>query len=194
MPTTTERSNHEEEGAHRKDRRGGWGAQERGTEALRGLRGGGDRSAQGWRGGPDHGLREVLRKGAQGQGGQEPSDGPEDEDLSPEGSLLQRGQRPQGGGLKGFIQGLSLTEATTKLGRCQVRTKTESPCPRRAEVEILGVAFCGACARQQEAYFAIGELTQEDTEGLPSEPLAAALKMMRRERAGVKETMAAELH
>jgi hypothetical protein len=75
-----------------------------------------------------------------------------------------------------------------------VRSNTESPCLRSAEVEILGVAFCGACARQQEAYFAIGELTQEDTEGLPSEPLAAALKMMRRERAGVKETMAAELH
>ena len=70
-------------------------------------------------------------------------------------------------------------------GPCQVRSNTESPCLRSAEVEILGVAFCGACARQQEAYFAIGELTQEDTEGLRSEPLAAALKMMRRERAGV---------
>ena len=68
-----------------------------------------------------------------------------------------------------------------------MRSKTESPCPRRAEVEILGVAFCGPCAREQEAYFAIGELTQEDTEGLRSEPLAEALKMMRRERAGVKE-------
>ena len=79
-------------------------------------------------------------------------------------------------------------------GPCQVRSNTESPCVRSAEVEILGVAFCGACARQQEAYFAIGELTHEDTEGLRSEPLAAALKMMRRERAGVKETMAAELH
>jgi hypothetical protein len=61
-------------------------------------------------------------------------------------------------------------------------------------VEILGVVFCGPCAREQEAYFAIGELTQEDKEDLRSEPLAAALKMMRRERAGVKETMAAELH
>jgi hypothetical protein len=79
-------------------------------------------------------------------------------------------------------------------GPCQVRSNTESPCVRSAEVEILGVAFCGACARQQEAYFAIGELTHEDTEGLRSEPLAAALKMMRRERAGVKETMATELH
>jgi hypothetical protein len=61
-------------------------------------------------------------------------------------------------------------------------------------VEILGVAFCGPCAREQEAYFAIGELTQEDTEGLRSGALAEALKMMRRERADVKETMAVELH
>jgi hypothetical protein len=87
-----------------------------------------------------------------------------------------------------------LPEARTELGECQVRSRTESPCPRSAEVEILGVAFCGPCAREQEAYFAIGELTQDDMEGLPSEPLAVALKMMRRERAGVKETMAAELH
>ena len=86
-----------------------------------------------------------------------------------------------------------MTEVT-KPGSCQVRIYTQSPCPRSAEVEILGVAFCGPCARQQEAYFAIGELTHEDTEGLRSEPLAAALKMMRRERAGVKKTVAAELH
>jgi hypothetical protein len=51
-----------------------------------------------------------------------------------------------------------LTEVT-KPGCCQVRSMTESPCPRRAEVEILGVAFCEPCAREQEAYFAIGELT-----------------------------------
>jgi hypothetical protein len=61
-------------------------------------------------------------------------------------------------------------------------------------VEILGVAFCGPCARKQQAYFAIGELTHEEAQDLRSEPLAAALKMMRRERAGVRETMAAELH
>jgi hypothetical protein len=87
-----------------------------------------------------------------------------------------------------------LTKATTKARPCQVRMDTESPCPRRAEVEILGVAFCGPCARQQEAYFAIGELMAEEEQGLRSEPLAAVLKMMRRERAGVKETMAVELH
>ena len=53
-----------------------------------------------------------------------------------------------------------MTEA--KQEPCQVRSKTDSPCPRTAEVEFLGVAFCGPCARQQEAYFAIGELTQQD--------------------------------
>ena len=55
----------------------------------------------------------------------------------------------------------------TKPAPCQVRTKAENPCPRRAEVEILGVAFCGPCAREQEAYFAIGELADEEAQGLP---------------------------
>jgi hypothetical protein len=72
----------------------------------------------------------------------------------------------------------------TKPGPCQVRTKTESPCPRSAEVEILGVAFCGPCARQQELYFAIGELTNEDERDLRSGPLVEALERMRRARAG----------
>ena len=71
-----------------------------------------------------------------------------------------------------------------KPGPCQVRTKTESPCPRSAEVEILGVAFCGPCARQQELYFAIGELTHEDERYLRSGPLAEALERTRRDRAG----------
>ena len=68
-----------------------------------------------------------------------------------------------------------------------MRSRTESPCLRRAEVEILGVAFCGPCARQQEAYFAIGELTHEEAQGLRSEPLAEALERKRRERAGVRK-------
>ena len=78
-----------------------------------------------------------------------------------------------------------MTEATTKPGRCQVRSRTESPCPRRAEVEILGVAFCGPCARRQEAYFAIGELTQqEEARDLRSGPLVEALERIRRDRTG----------
>src|SRR3712207_2763327 len=72
----------------------------------------------------------------------------------------------------------------TKPGPCQVRSRTESPCPRRAEVEILGVAFCGPCAREQEAYFAIGELTHEDGRDLRSKPLAEVLERKRQERAG----------
>jgi hypothetical protein len=76
-----------------------------------------------------------------------------------------------------------LTEA--KQEPCQVRSRTDSPCPRSAEVEILGVAFCGPCARRQEAYFAIGELTQqEEARDLRSKALAKALERMRRDRAG----------
>ena len=59
-----------------------------------------------------------------------------------------------------------MTEVATKPEPCQVRIYTESPCLRSAEVEILGVAFCGACARQQEAYFSIGELTHEEVRHL----------------------------
>jgi hypothetical protein len=39
-------------------------------------------------------------------------------------------------------------------------------------VEVLGVAFCGPCAREQEAYFAIGELTDERARDLRSKTLA----------------------
>ena len=78
---------------------------------------------------------------------------------------------------------------------CQVLSKTESPCPRRAVMEIRGVAFCGACAREQEAYFAIGELVaEEEMQGLRSKPLAEALKRLRRERASGTEGVAAEMH
>jgi hypothetical protein len=53
-----------------------------------------------------------------------------------------------------------------------------------------GIAFCGPCAREQEAYFAIGELTQS----LCSKPLAEALERMRRERASGRGGIAAEMH
>ena len=90
-----------------------------------------------------------------------------------------------------------MTEATMPV-MCQVRSKTDSPCPHRAVVEavveIRGIAFCGSCAREQEAYFAIGELTQEETQGLRSKLLAEALEKIRRERAGGKGGIAAEVH
>ena len=79
-------------------------------------------------------------------------------------------------------KGAFLTEVTIPA-QCQVRSKTESPCPHLAVVEIRGVAFCGACAREQEAYFAMGELVaQQERQGLRSKALAEALKRMRRER------------
>ena len=65
-----------------------------------------------------------------------------------------------------------MPEAMTKPEPCQVRIYTESPCHRSAEVEILGVGFCVPCARQQEAYFAIGELTHEEGRNLRGKPLA----------------------
>jgi predicted Fe-S protein YdhL (DUF1289 family) len=86
-----------------------------------------------------------------------------------------------------------LTEVT-KPGPCQVRSKTESPCPRSAEVEILGVAFCGPCARKQEAYFAIGELTHEEERDLHSMTLAEVLERKRRRYTDSTEGIAAEMH
>jgi hypothetical protein len=74
-----------------------------------------------------------------------------------------------------------------------VRSNTESPCPRSAEVEILGVPFCGPCACQQEVYFAIGELTHEDEQDLRSKPLTEVLERKRRERAGSTDGIAATM-
>jgi hypothetical protein len=57
---------------------------------------------------------------------------------------------------------------TTKLGLCQVGSKTEHPCPHQAVLEIWGIPFCEACAREQEAYLAIGKLTMR-AQGLASD-------------------------
>ena len=79
-----------------------------------------------------------------------------------------------------------MSGATVVLVPCQVRSETKSPCPHLAAVEIRGIAFCEACAREQEAYFAIGELTQEEMQDTRSKQLAEALERMRRERTGVQ--------
>lgn len=50
--------------------------------------------------------------------------------------------------------------AAAGSGRCQVGAGTSSPCGRPAATEVLGVLFCERCAREQEEYFAIGEITQ----------------------------------
>jgi hypothetical protein len=91
-------------------------------------------------------------------------------------------------------KGTSLTGATVPAP-CQVRSKTESPCPNLAVVEVRGVAFCGPCAREQEAYFAIGELVaREEAPGPRGRALAEALGRVRRESAGAKEGIAAGTH
>jgi hypothetical protein len=86
-----------------------------------------------------------------------------------------------------------LTEATMVLVPCQVRSKKQSPCTNRAAVEIQGIAFCEPCAREQEAYFAIGELTQE-TQSLRSKQLTEVLERLRRERTGGRDGVAVEMH
>ena len=58
------------------------------------------------------------------------------------------------------MEDLLKPELTRGLGTCQVRSKTDRPCPRLAVVKIWGMPFCERCAREQEAYFAIGALTQ----------------------------------
>jgi uncharacterized protein (UPF0212 family) len=55
------------------------------------------------------------------------------------------------------VKDLLKTEATKKLGVCQVGSRTDRP--RQAVVEIRGIPFCERCAREQEAYFAIGEMS-----------------------------------
>ena len=66
-------------------------------------------------------------------------------------------------------QEVLLIGTTKKLGACQVRSKTERPCPHQAAMEIWGIPFCEACAREQEAYFDIGKLTMQ-AQGLASDP------------------------
>src|SRR5918993_3683192 len=94
------RSTYEEDGAYRGDRREGRRAKEPSPEVLRRLRRSSNRCAEGRQRGTDHGLREVLRQGAEGPGRQEPPDGGEDEDSGREGSRFQRGQLPKGGRLR----------------------------------------------------------------------------------------------
>src|SRR5215213_11838582 len=67
-------------------------------------------------------------------------------------------------------------DAVTQQGpSCQVRSRTQSPCLHQAVVDIQGIPFCGACAREQEVCFTIGELTQEETRDLHSESFSKSL-------------------
>ena len=67
------------------------------------------------------------------------------------------------------------------------------PLPQTCGGGDQGLPFCEACACEQEVYFAIGELThEEETHVVRGGALAEALKMMRRERAGSTEGIAAK--
>ena len=70
-----------------------------------------------------------------------------------------------------------------QLELCQVRSGTKHSCPRPAVTKIRGVPFCEPCAREQEAYFAIGELTEEPRY-LRDERLVGMLSRMQRTRLG----------
>ena len=56
------------------------------------------------------------------------------------------------------------------------------------------MAFCGPCARQQEVYFAIGNLTHEEVRDLRSKTLAEVLERKRQKHTGSTESIAAEMH
>ena len=56
---------------------------------------------------------------------------------------------------------------------CQVRSQTEAPCGRPATTTVLGVLLCERCAREQEGYFAVGELTQVPRGREPTGAVAA---------------------
>ena len=61
---------------------------------------------------------------------------------------------------------------------CQVRSGTDDPCCRPTSVRIGGVPFCEPCAREQEAYFAVGELTEEPRSPHDDEQLVGLLDRM----------------
>ena len=63
-----------------------------------------------------------------------------------------------------------------------MRSGTERPCRRPAVVKIRGVPFCESCAREQEDYFAIGELTEDSRLLRDDERIVGMLCRMRRGR------------
>ena len=68
-----------------------------------------------------------------------------------------------------------------QLELCQVRSGTKHSCQRPAVTKVRDIPFCELCAREQEAYFAIGELTEEP-QHLRDERLVGMLSRTRRTR------------
>lgn len=71
------------------------------------------------------------------------------------------------------------TKVTEAPEPCQVRSGTDDPCHRPASVRIGGVHFCEPCACEQEAYFAVGELTEKPRSLHNDERLVGLLDRMR---------------
>ena len=69
-----------------------------------------------------------------------------------------------------------LSEVMVELGRCQVRSETDRPCPHPAVVKIRGIPFCESCASEQEVYFKIGELTETSSHPHDKRSLAGMLE------------------
>src|SRR5918995_4190908 len=76
-------------------------------------------------------------------------------------------------------ESLLIKTTTSEQQQCKVRSRTSIPCLRPAVVKVRGIPFCEPCAREQEAYFAIGELT-EAPEGLREGALVELVNRMRR--------------
>jgi hypothetical protein len=80
-------------------------------------------------------------------------------------------------------EGLLIRATTKQEKQCRVRSETNDPCLRPAVVEVRGVPFCEPCAREQEAYFAIGEITGASSTWLDDEEsLVDMLEWLRRIR------------
>ena len=73
---------------------------------------------------------------------------------------------------------------TNKLETCQVRSGTDRPCDRPAAVRLQGIPFCEPCAHEQQAYFAIGGLTEsvEEAGGEDTAMVADLMKKIRLRR------------
>ena len=75
------------------------------------------------------------------------------------------------------------TTTSEQEQQCKVRSGTNIPCLRPAMVKVRGIPFCKPCAREQEAYFAIGELTEASSQRLDNEEsLVDMLEWMRQMR------------
>lgn len=83
-----------------------------------------------------------------------------------------------------------MTAVKMELRACQVRSRTDRPCPRPAAVKMQEVPFCEPCAREQEAYFAIGKLTEISRCVGNDGALAEALARARRNQHGREDPAA----